>query len=156
MLDQIPGVAVRIRKDGNSAVDLATRCFEKAYAAASHRGMLGGEIVRLQEKANPAAGLTHCFLRLANLSNYALDRLSRYEATLWRQVGQTLFALAALCTSRPTRSKRSNKEFNAGVAESSERQSLGRVNSTRNGFVLQTLLHEHLGAEGPPAAGRVS
>jgi hypothetical protein len=25
------------------------------------------------------------FLRLANLPNYALDRLSRYEATLWRQ-----------------------------------------------------------------------
>jgi hypothetical protein len=27
-----------------------------------------------------------CFLRLANLPNYALDRLSRYEAILWRQV----------------------------------------------------------------------
>ena len=30
-----------------------------------------------------------CFLRLANLPNFALDRLSRYEATLWRQVRQT-------------------------------------------------------------------
>src|SRR5262249_5805691 len=26
-----------------------------------------------------------CFLRLANLPNFALDRLSRYETTLWRQ-----------------------------------------------------------------------
>ena len=28
-----------------------------------------------------------CFLRLANLPNYALDRLSRHEAILWRQAG---------------------------------------------------------------------
>jgi hypothetical protein len=27
-------------------------------------------------------------LRLANLPNFALDRLSRYEATLWRQAGR--------------------------------------------------------------------
>jgi hypothetical protein len=40
-------------------------------------------------------------LRLANLSNFALDRLSRYEATLWRQVGQTLFALDALDRRKP-------------------------------------------------------
>src|SRR5262249_1583005 len=47
-------------------------------------------------RVSPAADLACCFLRLANLPNYALDRLSRYEATLWRQVGQTLFALDAL------------------------------------------------------------
>jgi hypothetical protein len=45
---------------------------------------------------DPAAQLARCFLRLANLPNFALDRLSRYEATLWRQVGQILFALDAL------------------------------------------------------------
>jgi hypothetical protein len=37
-----------------------------------------------------------CFLRLANLDNGAFERLSRYEATLWRQVGQILFTLDAL------------------------------------------------------------
>ena len=42
-----------------------------------------------------------CFLRLANLPNFALDRLSRYEATLWRQVGQILFALDALDRRKP-------------------------------------------------------
>jgi hypothetical protein len=45
--------------------------------------------------------LARCFLRLANLPNYALDRLSRYEATLWRQAGQILFALDVLDRRRP-------------------------------------------------------
>jgi len=40
-------------------------------------------------------------LRLANLPNYALDRLSRYEATLWRQAGQILFALDVLGRRKP-------------------------------------------------------
>jgi hypothetical protein len=40
--------------------------------------------------------LARCFLRLANLPNFALDRLSRYEAMPWRQIRQILFALDAL------------------------------------------------------------
>jgi hypothetical protein len=36
------------------------------------------------------------FLRLANLDSEIVDRLSRYEAALWRQLAQTLFALQAL------------------------------------------------------------
>ncbi len=43
-----------------------------------------------------AAALARCFLRLANLPSCPLDRLSRYEAILWRQAGQILFALDAL------------------------------------------------------------
>ena len=50
---------------------------------------------------DPAADLARCFLRLANLPNYALDRVSRYEATLWRQAGQILFALDALDRRKP-------------------------------------------------------
>ena len=42
-----------------------------------------------------------CFLRLANLPNFALDRLSRYEATLWRQAGRILYALEALDRRKP-------------------------------------------------------
>ena len=53
------------------------------------------------ESVDPNAELAHCFLRLANLPNYALDRLSRYEATLWRQVAQILFALDALERRKP-------------------------------------------------------
>ena len=45
--------------------------------------------------------LARCFLRLANLPSYPLDRLSRYEATLWRQAGQILFALASLERCKP-------------------------------------------------------
>ena len=45
---------------------------------------------------DPAAELGRCFLRLANLPNLALDRLNRYEVTLWRQVGQIVFTLEAL------------------------------------------------------------
>jgi hypothetical protein len=47
------------------------------------------------------AELTRCFLRLTNLPNFALDRLSRYEATLWRQVRQILFALDVLDRRKP-------------------------------------------------------
>jgi hypothetical protein len=45
--------------------------------------------------------LARCFLRLANLPNFALDRLSRYEATLWRQAGRILYALDALDHRKP-------------------------------------------------------
>jgi hypothetical protein len=37
--------------------------------------------------------LAHSFLRLANLDSGVFERLSRYEAALWRQTVQTLFAL---------------------------------------------------------------
>jgi hypothetical protein len=47
------------------------------------------------------AGLTRCFLRLANLPNLALDRLARYEVFLWRQAAQILFALDALGRRKP-------------------------------------------------------
>jgi len=50
---------------------------------------------------NPTTGLARCFLRLANLSNYALDRLSRYEATLWRQARQVLIALDTFDRRKP-------------------------------------------------------
>ena len=37
-----------------------------------------------------------CFLRLANLPNFAFDRLSRYEANLCRKAGRILYALETL------------------------------------------------------------
>jgi hypothetical protein len=45
--------------------------------------------------------LARCFLRLSNLPNYALERLSRYEATLWRQAEQILYALDNLDRRKP-------------------------------------------------------
>ena len=55
----------------------------------------------VEPTVDPTAELARCFLRLANLPNYALDRLSRYEATLWRQAGQILFALDVLDRRKP-------------------------------------------------------
>jgi hypothetical protein len=43
-----------------------------------------------------ADDLTRAFVRLSNLPTYPLDRLSRYEATLWRQAYQVLFTLQCL------------------------------------------------------------
>ena len=60
----------------------------------------------IEGAVHPAADLARCFLRLANLPNYALDRLSRYEATLWRQVRQVLLALDALDRSKPQERRR--------------------------------------------------
>jgi hypothetical protein len=45
--------------------------------------------------------LTLSFVRLTNLPTYPLDRLSRYEATLWRQACQVLFTLRCLEQRRP-------------------------------------------------------
>jgi hypothetical protein len=56
---------------------------------------------RMKASAAPALEFARCFLRLANLPNFALDRLSRYEATLWRQAGRILFALDALDRRKP-------------------------------------------------------
>jgi hypothetical protein len=42
------------------------------------------------EPADPSDDLTRAFVRLSNLPTYPLDRLSRYEATLWRQACQIL------------------------------------------------------------------
>jgi len=46
--------------------------------------------------ANASRDVAISFLRLANLDNDIVDRLSRYEAALWRQLAQTVFTLQAL------------------------------------------------------------
>jgi len=65
--------------------------------------LVGSEI----KFGDAAMELAHCFLELANLSSFALDRLSRYEATLWRQVSRILFALDALDRCKPQERRRS-------------------------------------------------
>jgi hypothetical protein len=55
---------------------------------------------------DPTVELTRCFLRIANLPNFALDRLSRYEAILWRQARQILHALDALDRHKPQERRR--------------------------------------------------
>ena len=52
-------------------------------------------------EADNTVEFARCFLRLANVPNFALDRLSRYEATLWRQAGRILYALEILDRRKP-------------------------------------------------------
>ena len=53
------------------------------------------------ESEGPTVEFARCFLRLANMPNFALDRVSRYEATLWRQAGRILYALETLDHHKP-------------------------------------------------------
>jgi hypothetical protein len=64
------------------------------------------ELNAIEPAVDPTVEPTRCFLRLANLPNFALDRLSRYEATLWRQSRQTLLALEALDRRKPQERRR--------------------------------------------------
>jgi hypothetical protein len=58
------------------------------------------------ETAHQSYDLTRSFVRLTNLPTYPLDRLSRYEATLWRQACQILFTLRCLDRRKPCERQR--------------------------------------------------
>src|SRR5262249_22545194 len=65
-----------------------------------------------QMKVDGAAlDFAHCFLRLTNLPNFALERLSRYETSLWRQAGRVLYALDALNRRKPQERTRRSWPF---------------------------------------------
>ena len=74
--------------------------------AAQTRISTAGDDIRSE---NPNLKFARCFLRLANLPNFALDRLSRYEANLWRQAGRILFALDALDRRKPQERARGSR-----------------------------------------------
>jgi hypothetical protein len=71
--------------------------------AASHSAVGKMETVPDPEKNADASNIefARCFLRLAHLPSFALDRLSRYESTLWRQAGRILYALETLDRRKP-------------------------------------------------------
>jgi hypothetical protein len=60
----------------------------------------------LEAVADQTDDLTHSYIRLSNLPTYPLDRLSRYEATLWRQACQILFTLQCLDRRKPWERRR--------------------------------------------------
>jgi hypothetical protein len=49
-----------------------------------------------EQRLNSKTDIADGFLRLAALPTFALDRLSRYEHTLWRQARQIVFTLESL------------------------------------------------------------
>ena len=58
------------------------------------------------EPSDPSDDLTRAFVRLSNLPTCPLDRLSRYEATLWHQARQVLFTLQCLDRRKPWERRR--------------------------------------------------
>ena len=68
---------------------------------ASHGSACGPGDVPVKAAVHPASELALCFMRVAEMPNYVIDRLCRYEATLWRQTGQILFALDVLGRRKP-------------------------------------------------------
>ncbi len=72
----------------------------------TRRSTLDPGLPSTAECADPSDDLTRSFVRLTNLPTYPLDRLSRYEATLWRQACQTLFTLQCLDSRKPWERRR--------------------------------------------------
>jgi hypothetical protein len=56
-------------------------------------GALQSAAERNQRESYSKTEIADCFLRLADLQSNALDRLSRYEHTLWRQARQIVYTL---------------------------------------------------------------
>jgi hypothetical protein len=65
-------------------------------ASSSHAGSLSAVA-----SSDQPDDLTRSFVRLNNLATCPLDRLSRYEATLWRQACQLLFTLQFMNRRKP-------------------------------------------------------
>ena len=74
----------------------------------------------------PAVEFARSYLRLANLLNFALDRLSRYETNLSRQATRILYALEMLDRRKPQEQTRRLWFGSAGamLASSSRQRSL--------------------------------
>jgi len=87
--------------------DVIDAVFGRADSASPH-AVSHSAVCKMQTLPNsrknaavPNVEFARCFLRLANSPNFALDRLSRYEATLWRQVGRILYVLETLDRRKP-------------------------------------------------------
>jgi hypothetical protein len=85
------------------AVVRALFCSRELVSSPHNVQACGVKVV--EPSVDPAAELTRCYLGLANIPSFPLDRLSRYEATLWRQVGQILFTLDAQGRPKPQERK---------------------------------------------------
>jgi len=67
---------------------------ETEHASSDHDASCGPSCWAPQQ-VNSARGLTHSFLRLANIDNGVFERLGQYESALSRQVVRILFLIRA-------------------------------------------------------------
>ncbi len=108
----------RVRQGGPGSQEALYALFGRSMPAAIERALYAQDIAGATNDMSAAtptspAGqlgsgveLARCFLRLANQPNFALDRLSRYEFTLWRQARQILTALDDLNRCKPHERRR--------------------------------------------------
>jgi len=103
--------------------DIIHAVFQRANNSVADNAVSNQETVHYPTMSDdPTAEFARCFLRLANLPNFAHDRLSRYEATLWRQVGRVLFALDALDRCKPQERRRYFRDGSPQQATDFERE----------------------------------
>jgi hypothetical protein len=115
------GHGIRAKRSKSGAVSFDLLSVEDMRCWDSLRGSVSSEFRRLtawpvgrkpctaprrEPQAVPPPSSRVAFCVSANLPNFALNRLSRYEATLWRQAGQILFALDALDRRKPHERRR--------------------------------------------------
>jgi hypothetical protein len=111
------GTAPRLRQPARDVVHALFRSDRGGNdaTAATRRPTLSATTPQNEEAAaDPGHHLAQCFLRLADLPTYPLDRLSRYEHTLWRQVAQILVALDNLNRREPQERRSSLLRGGAG------------------------------------------
>jgi hypothetical protein len=89
---------LRIAKDGGTRLDDIQQDQKKPATNL--------ELGSLEGPAEQSDDLTRAFVRLNNLATCPLDRLSRYEATLWRQACQILWTLQCLGRRKPWERRR--------------------------------------------------
>ncbi len=96
-------LAFRSARQRNVATDGGVRCASTVANRDRRQDLLddrnGADVQppgNEEGTASPSRDIALSYLRLANLDNDLIDRLSRYEAILWRQVVQTLFTLQTL------------------------------------------------------------
>ena len=95
-------------------------CDQASHCVTNATTVAGSGSKSVEPALDTTVELARCFLRLANLPNFALDRLSRYEATLWRQAGRILYALDALDRRKPQERRRRSRVDNWQELSTSE------------------------------------
>ena len=100
---QAKGLAERRRLADDAAVPSDPRTAEavKRILAAAQAGSLSAHAASIQppgrkrpQATSSSIEMAQCFLRLTNLNNEIVERLTRYESCLWRQAAQLIVLLS--------------------------------------------------------------
>ena len=88
----------RLRRAGLAETGLLniqadTICEQRAIRRAQQMTQTELSSILQIEPNSAATDIAHCFLRLSHVDNGMFERISRYEAILWRQLAQTLLIL---------------------------------------------------------------